>query len=165
MWSDSTKRGIRKAKRVFKDQKPTGIWKSLSNARRHGVWHLLGWEPIAAMAGGWSGLSLFCRMQATNLDRCSQELRSLWGGDIAQPKQWAPHENKGRIPNRSISEQNTLRRSAFVQGCPNKNWSLPREETIGLTQTSLTSTFGSYVELFVGGTSTAQRTSLTTVGH
>jgi hypothetical protein len=131
-WTDDAQRcnkaAIPKSERVFKTKNQLAL-EIVEQARRNGV--RFGWVGADAGYGQWSGLSLcFGGCRPLLPDRCSQELRHLW----VDPQPKPGPSTKGRIPNRSTREQDTLSVQQFVQGCPTKDWTVynVRETTRGL---------------------------------
>src|SRR5437016_6850801 len=89
---------------------------------------LAGLEPMRAMA---HPDFLYCVADAGHTFLIDVHKSFVIYGVDPQPKPGP--STKGRIPNRSISEQNTLSVQQFVQGCPTKDWRVynVRETTRG----------------------------------
>ena len=127
MRSDATKRPSRRANGSLRP-KTNWLWKSPEQARRNGV--RFGW--VGADAGYGSGPDfLFALADAGHTFLIDVHKSFVIYGVDPQPKPGP--STKGRIPNRSISEQNTLSVQQFVQGCPTKDWRVynVRETTRG----------------------------------
>jgi SRSO17 transposase len=130
-WTDDAERcdkaGIPQSERVFKTKNQLAL-EIVEQARRNGM--RFGW--VGADAGYGSGPDfLFCLADAGHTFLIDVHKSFLIYGVDPQPK--AEPSTKGRTPNRSISEQNTLSVQQFVQGCPTKDWRVynVRETTRG----------------------------------
>jgi SRSO17 transposase len=121
------KAGIPEGERVFKTKSQLAL-EIVEQARRNGV--RFGW--VGADAGYGSGPDfLFSLADAGHTFLIDVHKNFVIYGVDPQPKPGP--STKGRTPNRSISEQNTLSVQQFVQGCPTKDWRLynVRETTRG----------------------------------
>jgi len=130
-WTDDAERcdkaGIPQSERVFKTKNQLAL-EIVEQARRNGV--RFGWVGADAGYGSGPGF-LFCLADAGHTFLIDVHKSFLIYGVDPQPK--PEPSTKGRTPNRSISEQNTLSVQQFVQGCPTKDWRVynVRETTRG----------------------------------
>ena len=130
-WTDDAERcdkaGIAQSERVFKTKNQLAL-EIVEQARRNGV--RFGWVGADAGYGSGPGF-LFCLADAGHSFLIDVHKSFLIYGVDPQPK--PEPSTKGRTPNRSISEHNTLSVQQFVQGCPTKDWRVynVRETTRG----------------------------------